>query len=163
MAAQALGLLETFGLVPAIEAADTAVKSADVSLGNLQFAGSGLVTIVLTGDISAVQAAIDTAEMAAGRLGTVRSATVIGRTAPGLSALMENQGKPEEKKILETAAVPDTKHVPEAKDLKSMKVSRLRQMARKFEGFPMTPKEIKFARKKELINTLKVYFQKQKE
>ena len=56
---QALGLIETKGLLAAIEAADTMVKSADVSIIEKTYVGGGLVTISITGDVGAVQASIE--------------------------------------------------------------------------------------------------------
>jgi microcompartment protein CcmL/EutN len=56
---QALGLIETKGLLAAVEAADTMVKSADVSIIEKTYVGGGLVTIVVTGDVGAVKAAIE--------------------------------------------------------------------------------------------------------
>jgi len=86
---KALGLVETLGLVPAIEGADAAVKSADVELKGLEMIGAGLVTIVIVGDISAVSSAVDAGKAAATRLGTVLSTTVIGRTGEGLETVLE--------------------------------------------------------------------------
>jgi len=56
---QALGLIETKGLLASIEAADTMVKSADVSIIEKAYVGGGLVTIAVTGDVGAVKAAIE--------------------------------------------------------------------------------------------------------
>lgn len=56
---QALGLIETKGLIPAIEAADTMVKSADVSIVEKTYVGGGLVTVMVTGDVGAVKAAVE--------------------------------------------------------------------------------------------------------
>lgn len=56
---QALGLIETKGLLAAVEAADTMVKSADVSIIEKTYVGGGLVTVVVTGDVGAVKAAIE--------------------------------------------------------------------------------------------------------
>ena len=92
---KALGLVETLGLVPAIEGADAAVKSADVELKGLEMIGAGLVTIVIVGDISAVSSAVDAGKAAATRLGTVLSTTVIGRTGEGLETVLEPDPDPE--------------------------------------------------------------------
>ncbi len=96
MEQKALGLVETLGLVPAIEGADAAVKSADVELKGLKMIGAGLVTIVIVGDISAVSSAVDAGKAAAARLGTVRSTTVIGRTGEGLETVLEPKPDPKE-------------------------------------------------------------------
>ncbi len=94
MDGKALGLVETFGLVPAIEGADAAVKSADVELKELEMIGAGLITIVIVGDISAVSAAVDAGKVAASRLGKVLSTTVIGRTGEGLETVLGPQPDP---------------------------------------------------------------------
>ncbi|MCP4117264.1 MAG: BMC domain-containing protein [Desulfobacteraceae bacterium] len=95
MDGKALGLVETLGLVPAIEGADAAVKSADVELKGVEMIGAGLVTIKIVGDISAVSSAVDAGKAAAARLGTVRSTTVIGRTGEGLETVLEPEPAPE--------------------------------------------------------------------
>ncbi len=100
---KALGLVETLGLVPAIEGADAAVKSADVELKGLEMIGAGLITIVIVGDISAVSSAVDAGKAAATRLGTVLSTTVIGRTAEGLETVL---GPDPDPKATDPAPVP---------------------------------------------------------
>ena len=76
---QAIGLIETFGLVAATEAADAMVKSANVRLVTKQQVGGGLITILVAGDTGAVQAAVDAGAAAAARIGRVVSARVIAR------------------------------------------------------------------------------------
>lgn len=94
MNGKALGMIETVGLVPAIEAGDVALKTADVTLLGSEAVGGGLVSILVTGDVSAVKAAIDAASAAAERLGPVRSVTVISRTADGLDDLLIEKAQP---------------------------------------------------------------------
>lgn len=65
---EALGLIETRGLLAAVEAADTMVKSAEVSIVEKTYVGGGLVTIVVTGDVGAVKAAIESGEAAVKKL-----------------------------------------------------------------------------------------------
>ncbi|MFT4605278.1 MAG: ethanolamine utilization protein EutM [Rhodothermales bacterium] len=77
----ALGLIETKGLVAAIEAADAAVKAASVRLLGIQKTNPALITIQVVGETAAVRAAIDAAKAAAGRVGTVVSTHVIPRPA----------------------------------------------------------------------------------
>jgi len=85
----ALGLIETVGLTAAVEAADTAVKSADVKLIGYELAkGDGMVMVKIEGDVGAVKAAIQSAEAAASCVGTVYSTQVIPRPAKGLDALI---------------------------------------------------------------------------
>ncbi len=76
---EALGLIETKGLVGAVEAADAMVKAANVRLVGYERIGSGLVTVMVRGDVGAVKAAVDAGCAAAARLGEVVSAHVIPR------------------------------------------------------------------------------------
>ena len=76
---QALGLVETKGLIAAIEAADAMVKAANIRLLGRQKVTAGLVTIMVEGDVGAVKAAIDAGGTAAGRVGELISAHVIPR------------------------------------------------------------------------------------
>jgi len=74
---KALGFVETRGLVAAIEASDAALKAAAVNLLELKFVGSGLVSVVLQGEVAAVQAAVSAGEMAARQVGEIISTNVI--------------------------------------------------------------------------------------
>lgn len=67
---QALGMIETKGLLAAIEAADTMLKAADVALFEKQKVGGGRVTVLVTGDVAAVKAAVDAGAMAAKQIQT---------------------------------------------------------------------------------------------
>jgi ethanolamine utilization protein EutM len=84
----ALGMIETRGLVAAIEAADAMVKAANVDLVGKEQIGGGLVTIIVRGDVGAVKAATDAGASAAGRVGEVVSVHVIPRPHQDLLALM---------------------------------------------------------------------------
>lgn len=75
----ALGLIETKGLVGAIEAADAMVKAANVTLIGKEFVGGGLVTVMVRGDVGAVKAATDAGAAAAQRVGELLSVHVIPR------------------------------------------------------------------------------------
>ncbi|CAM3564641.1 BMC domain-containing protein [Parendozoicomonas haliclonae] len=75
----ALGMIETKGLVGAVEAADAMVKAANVTLIGKQLAGGGLVTVLVRGDVGAVKAAVDAGAAAAERVGNVVSIHVIPR------------------------------------------------------------------------------------
>ncbi|SBT13512.1 Propanediol utilization protein PduA [Vibrio celticus] len=87
MSDQSLGLIETVGLAAAIEAADAAIKSANVELLGYESAkGNGLHTVKLVGDVGAVNAAVDAGVAAASRIGKVYAYKVIARTAEGLEA-----------------------------------------------------------------------------
>lgn len=77
MEKQALGMVETRGLVGAIEAADAMVKAANVKLMGKEKVGSGLVTVMVRGDVGAVKAAVDAGAAAAKRVGELFSIHVI--------------------------------------------------------------------------------------
>ncbi|WP_434565531.1 BMC domain-containing protein [Thermoanaerobacterium thermosaccharolyticum] len=79
MEQQALGMVETRGLVAAIEAADAMVKAANVTLIGTEKIGSGLVTVMVRGDVGAVKAATETGANAAKKLGELVAVHVIPR------------------------------------------------------------------------------------
>ncbi len=76
---QALGMIETKGLIGAIEAADAMVKAANVTLVGKTHVGGGLVTVFVRGDVGAVKAATDAGAAAADRVGELKSVHVIPR------------------------------------------------------------------------------------
>ena len=76
---QALGMVETCGLVGSIEAADAMVKAANVTLIGKEHVGGGLVTVMVRGDVGAVKAATDAGAAAATRVGELKSVHVIPR------------------------------------------------------------------------------------
>jgi ethanolamine utilization protein EutM len=79
MAAEALGLVETKGLIGAVEAADAMVKAANVVLIGKEYIGAGYVTVLVRGDVGAVKAATDAGAAAARRVGELVSVHVIPR------------------------------------------------------------------------------------
>lgn len=79
MIKEALGMVETKGLIGAIEAADAMVKAANVTLVGYQKIGSGLITVMVRGDVGAVKAATDAGAAAAQKVGEVISVHVIPR------------------------------------------------------------------------------------
>lgn len=86
-----LGLIETVGLVAAVEAADAAVKSANVTLVGYELArGSGMATVKVEGDVGAVNAAVSAAKAAASRVGRVVSTRVIARPSSYLETMVRN-------------------------------------------------------------------------
>lgn len=76
---EALGMVETKGFVAAVEAADVMVKSANVTLVGYEKAGSGLIAVLVRGDVGAIKAAVDAGAAAARRVGEVISVHVIPR------------------------------------------------------------------------------------
>ena len=85
---EALGMIETRGLVAMIEAADAMVKAANVTIVGWEKIGSGYVTVLARGDVAAVRAATDAGAVAARRVGELLSVHVIPRPHPSLEDVL---------------------------------------------------------------------------
>ncbi|MGE4158802.1 MAG: BMC domain-containing protein [Planctomycetota bacterium] len=85
---KALGLIETKGLVGAIEAADAMVKAAKVTLSGKENVGGGFVTVIVRGDVGAVKAATDAGAAAAEKVGELVSVHVIPRPHGDLESIL---------------------------------------------------------------------------
>lgn len=81
---EALGLIETLGMVPAINGADSMLKAADVQLIAYENVGSTLVTIMVKGDVAAVKASVDAGAAAASSIGKLTACNVMARPAKGV-------------------------------------------------------------------------------
>ena len=90
---EALGMIETKGLVPLVEASDAMLKAANVTLIGWQKIGSGMVTALVVGDVAAVKAAIDAGSAAAARVGEVVGVQVIPRPHEDLGGVLPLAGK----------------------------------------------------------------------
>jgi hypothetical protein len=88
---QALGIIETSGRVPLIEAVDSAVKAAAVTLKSAYFVGGGLNTVTLAGDVGAMRAALDAAQAAIDRMGAPGRTHLIPRLAEAARPLVMDQ------------------------------------------------------------------------
>lgn len=88
MAREALGMVETIGFIGAVEAGDAMVKSANVKLVSYEKIGSGLVTVMVRGDVGAVKAAVDAGAAASKKVGEVVSVHVIPRPHEDVSKLI---------------------------------------------------------------------------
>ena len=88
----ALGMIETKGLVGAVEAADAMVKAANVELIGREQVGSGLVTVMVRGDVGAVKAATDAGAAAAERVGELVSIHVIPRPHAEVEMILPTKG-----------------------------------------------------------------------
>jgi len=141
---QALGLVETRGLIGAIEAADAGTKAADVAFGGREYADAGLVTVSFRGDVAAVKAAVDAAAAAAERVGQLVSVHVIPQPDPELDFLVEE---------LEEGAgnggggggSVDPARLP------SLKVVELRGAARRVPNFPLKGRTLAKAGRDEIL------------
>lgn len=126
---EALGLIETKGLVGAIVAADTAVKAANVTLLNAEKIRGGYVTVQLDGDVGAVKAAVEAATEAIQPSGTLISSHVIPRmhteTSQLITIKMETEAKQplenESKKLEETKQIEQPKQLEESDQVTKIK------------------------------------------
>lgn len=177
----ALGLIETKGLVGAIEAADAMTKTANVRLIGTEYVRNGLVTVKIMGETAAVKAAVDAGAAAAQRVGHLVSVHVIPRPDEQTDFIIfdkavikldeDNKNNPQNSKKnvkKDTKSEPtlfdsDEKSPKELVDPKSldysslegMTVEELRRLARKTQGFPIFGREISKANKSTLLNYFK--------
>ena len=91
MASEALGLVETKGLIGSVEAADAMVKAANVVLIGKEYIGAGYVTVMVRGDVGAVKAATDAGAAAARRVGELVSVHVIPRPHSEVERILPKQ------------------------------------------------------------------------
>jgi len=91
-AKEALGMIETKGLVGAVEAADAMVKSARVALIGKEFIGGGYVTVMVRGDVGAVKAAVEAGSVAAKKVGELVSVHVIPRPDDQVEGILPKIG-----------------------------------------------------------------------
>ena len=177
----ALGLVETKGLVGAIEAADAMVKTANVILVGKERTDPAMITVKVVGDTAAVRSAVDAGAAAAQRVGQLISKHVIPRPAEGLKELifakssrseqeinqllgLEGERIEEEEIEIEEPTTQEELFTPpsdlNAEDqnyfdkLNAMTVHELRSYARKVEGLSIYGREISRANKSQLLEEL---------
>ncbi|HEY6953244.1 MAG TPA: BMC domain-containing protein [Bacteroidota bacterium] len=170
----ALGLVETRGLVAAIEAADAMVKTANVVLVGKEQTNPALITIKIVGDTAAVRAAVEAGAAAAQRVGELVSRHVIPRPAEGMEDLLFAGGSRSqtdvEDELLEGRAEESDEtasEIPYAmpeglseaekehfRTLEAMTVHELRRYARGVEGLSIYGREISRASKTQLLEEL---------
>jgi len=151
---EALGMIETRGLVASIEAADAMLKAANVTLRTKEHVGGGLVTVFVLGEVGAVKAATDAGAAAAGRVGQLISVHVIPRPIDDVDALLARlSDAPAPVRAPRSTPAPEpakTVTVPSLEELRRMRVQELRTLLRKLPT-DLDPQEIKFARKDDLV------------
>lgn len=183
----ALGMIETRGLVASIEAADAMVKAASVTLISKTHVGGGLVTVMVEGDVGAVKAATDAGAAAAERIGELISVHVIPRPAADVAHILDRRPEPKPEPEPEPPApepepepeVPEPEpeeaaHTEEMKEeqpeeahaekmdlseltpeaLGKMTVAKLRIVARELGTTGMSRRDIRFAKKEDLIERI---------
>jgi microcompartment protein CcmL/EutN len=117
-----IGMIETYGYIAAVEAADAALKAADVKLIDRQFVKGGLVAITLIGDVAAVKASVDAGAAAGGKVGKIISTHVIARPDSGIKAFYKKELSSDNKCKTSKPEVSKKKHVikPRRKKLKKL-------------------------------------------
>lgn len=185
----ALGLIETRGLIGAIEAADAMVKAANVRLIGKERVDAALITVKIAGETAAVRSAVDAGAAAAERVGELISSHVIPRPADPIEELIfanasitkealegdlspatvafqvqKEKREEEEDTIVSAEESPEPSSENEAQylhQLQAMTVPQLRSFARKVEGLTIFGRQISRASKEQLISELmKVKFRK---
>jgi len=141
----ALGMVETRGLIAAVEAADAMVKSARVTLLGMEKADAGLVTILIEGDTAAVQSAVDAGRAAAEKVGEVVSGHVIPRPAAEVRTMQNRDVK----------ATDGSSSLSRTADLESMTVRELRAFARTQDDLSIQGREIARANRQQLLDALR--------
>jgi len=144
----ALGLIETKGMVGAVEAADAMIKSAFVGLLGKEYVGDGYMTVVCRGDVGSVKAAVDAGAIAARRVGELVSVHLIPKPDSQVDRILPD---------METVWIPPWSSGKGQKkvDPDSMTVAELRRYARGLPGIEMQGREISRAGKKELVEAIK--------
>ena len=136
---EALGLIETRGLVGAIEAADAGLKAAEVRLLGTERADAGLVTVKFLGETAAVKAAVDAGAAAAERVGQLISVHVIPRPHDELIVVVADDESDAPAPVLDMER------------LEHEKVVDLRAMARRIPNFPIKGRDVARAGREELL------------
>lgn len=157
MAQGAIGLIETRGLVGAIEAADAAAKAGLVNLLAFEQVGGGLVSVRFSGDVAAVQVAVEAGVEAAQRIGEVLCHNVM--PAPHADLLSTLSPSSQQSKTESRMRVPAPLHAPSSESanerLEDVPVTRLRQLVRQLPDARLKGRQVSRANKKELIAELK--------
>jgi len=166
LSGKALGMIETEGLIPAVEGLDAGLKAANVSFYSLTFVGGGLVTFIFEGDVGAVNAAVDAAAAAAQKLGRVVSRHVMAKPHESVSSAIPPRGaaakEPHSAQIEVAPVEPEPPAELKTLDgipiekaaLSEVKTVDLRRMARQIPNIDMTRDEIKLARKDNLVDKI---------
>jgi ethanolamine utilization protein EutM len=146
---EALGLVETRGLIAGIEACDAMLKAAAVRLIGIEQTVPALITVKVVGETAAVRSACDAGAAAAERVGQVVSVHVIPRPAEGVRELL-NEGAPRRRR-----AEVGRSEAGRATDLETLTVRELRDLARNQTDFPLRGREISRATKEQLLELLR--------
>ncbi|MGV8981831.1 BMC domain-containing protein [Clostridium sp.] len=156
----ALGLIEVYGYLGAIEAADTALKAANVKLIGCEIVRGGLVTVKIQGDVSSVKVAVEAAEVAIQKLNISVLVHVIPRPDLSVWDIVSQEEETQDIKEIEFESNILDNSIRLKKQLECKKVYELRTLARSLNLDSMTKKQIKFAKKNALIEELILFYQR---
>ncbi len=150
---KALGLIETRGLVAAIEAADAMMKAANVRLLGKEVTAAALVTVSVEGETGAVRASVSAGATAAERVGELVSSHVIPRPHDETDRVLIHPGGRSGPPTPTPAddAPPTETSVPSQQELASLPVRELRDIARRTAGFGLQGRDISRATKEQLL------------
>jgi ethanolamine utilization protein EutM len=160
----ALGLIETRGLIGAIEAADAAAKAAQVTITAVEVTVPALVTVKMEGELGAVQASVNAGAAAASRVGELVCAHVIPRPDDELDKILPDRRytNPASLQPEPPRSGPKLQFPSDDAALEQMTVVDLRRLAREQSGFPLSGREISHANKEELLRRLREFRDRQK-
>ena len=147
--ADAIGMIETRGLVGAITAADAALKTANVALLGTERVDPALVTVTFTGEVAAVRAAVDAGVAAAERVGELVAQHVIPRPHEEVEAIRGHAST-----ASTTAPHPSETRTYTLQELEHMTVVDLRRLARQTSGIALRGRAISTATREVLIQEL---------
>jgi microcompartment protein CcmL/EutN len=155
----ALGLIEVYGYLGAIEAADTALKTANVNLIGCEIVKGGLVTVKIQGDVSSVKAAVEAAEVAIKKLMISVVVHVIPRPDLSVWDIIKAEKIQMEKEVeFESKIIDNSQSL--IKQLKCKKAYELRALARSLNLDNMTKSGIRIASKNTLLEGLIQFYQR---
>ena len=180
-ASQALGMIETKGLIGAIEAADAMVKAANVELIGKEHIGSGLVTVMVRGDVGAVKAAVDAGAAASQRVGELISLHVIPRPHTDVEGILPREVDKTVEELITEEEIQEVvvEEIQEAiveivedefismakvkgldnfiKELELKNVNELRKIVKKLKNTKLSPEKISKAKKNALLEEIRNY------
>lgn len=186
---QAIGFIETRGMLPAIEAADAMLKAAEVRLLEKNLVGGGLVTITVIGEVAAVQASVDAAASSISRIpgAVLVSRHVIPRPDAEISRILamiplisaapeadagstpdqsqaEEDSEEDESPARGNADTPEVRaEAPDPARLKKMNINKLRQFACTVEGIALSREQVASSGRNELMEAIRIACRQTKE
>jgi len=161
---QALGLIETNGLIAAIESSDVMLKTAEVDLVSKEFVGGGLVTVSVVGDVGAVKTAVDAGASAVEQLGDnfLVSKPVIARPDSEIEPLLDDpKAKKIPEEIVEEDSVESKEETPKEKpvgfkpeELEPKRIAELRKIVKTKTNLNISDADLQKMSKKQIITEI---------